>query len=39
LARQQRPPDQDERVVGLLVDRIKRRKVLGGVIDEYHRAA
>jgi hypothetical protein len=38
-SRQQRPPDQDERVVVPLEGRIQRRKVLGGAIDEYHRAA
>ncbi|MEZ0074138.1 integrase core domain-containing protein [Planotetraspora sp. GP83] len=38
-SRQQRPPDQDERIVLPLEDGIKRRKVLGGLISEYHRAA
>ena len=34
-SRQQRPPDHDESVVP--VDRsVQRRKVLGGVINEYH---
>jgi transposase InsO family protein len=38
-SRQQRPPDHDESVV-VPVDRpVQRRKVLGGVINEYHRAA
>ena len=38
-SRQQRPPDHDERTVVPLEGRIKRRKVLGGLINEYHRAA
>jgi hypothetical protein len=38
-SRQQRRPDHDEPVV-VPVDRpVQRRKVLGGVINEYHRAA
>ena len=38
-SRQQRPPDQDEPVVVPLDAPVQRRKVLGGVINEYHRAA
>jgi hypothetical protein len=38
-SRQQRPPDHDESVVVQLDARVLRRKVLGGVIIEYHRAA
>ncbi|MGH3197619.1 MAG: integrase core domain-containing protein [Streptosporangiaceae bacterium] len=38
-SRQQRPPDHDERVVVPLAAPVQRRKVLGGVISEYHRAA
>ncbi|MCW2915717.1 MAG: integrase [Actinomycetia bacterium] len=38
-SRQQRPPDHDERIVVPVEGRIKRRKVLSGVINEYHRAA
>ncbi|MGV9380532.1 integrase core domain-containing protein [Nonomuraea sp. NPDC003707] len=38
-SRQQRPPDHDKRVVVPMEGRIKRRRVLGGVINEYHRAA
>jgi putative transposase len=37
-ARRQRPPDSDEPVVTPLDAPIRRRKVLGGVINEYHRA-
>ncbi|GAA4049383.1 hypothetical protein GCM10022248_15430 [Nonomuraea soli] len=37
--RRQRPPDQDAGVVVPLEGRIRRRRVLGGVINEYHRAA
>ena len=37
-SRQQRPPDYDEMVVPLTAA-VQRRKVLGGVINEYHRAA
>ena len=35
----QRPPDHDEPVVAPLTSPVQRRKVLGGVINEYHRAA
>jgi putative transposase len=38
-SRQQRPPDQDERVVVPLDAPVQRRRVLGGVINEYHWAA
>ncbi|MGH3392472.1 MAG: integrase core domain-containing protein [Actinomadura sp.] len=38
-SRRQRPPDFDESVVTPLNAPIHRRKVLGGVINEYHRAA
>jgi putative transposase len=38
-SRQQRPPDRDELVVVRLDAPALRRKVLGGVINEYHRAA
>jgi hypothetical protein len=36
---QQRPPDHDEPVVVPLDRPVQRRKVPGGVINEYHRAA
>ena len=38
-SRQQRPHGQDEPVVVPLDAPVRRRKVLGGVINEYHRAA
>ncbi len=38
-SRQQRPPDHDESVVIPLDAPVQRRKVLGGVINEYRRAA
>jgi hypothetical protein len=38
-SRQQRPPDHDEMVIVPLAAPVQRRKVLGGVIDEYHRVA
>jgi Integrase core domain/HTH-like domain len=38
-SRNQRPPDNDELVVIPLDAPVQRRKVLGGVINEYHRAA
>jgi putative transposase len=37
--RQQRPPDQDDRATTPLDLPVQRLKVLGGVINEYHRAA
>jgi transposase InsO family protein len=38
-SRQQLPPDHDEPVVVPLDATVQRRKILGGVINEYHRAA
>jgi transposase InsO family protein len=38
-SRQQRPPDDDQMVIVPLNAPVERRKVLGGVINEYHRAA
>ena len=38
-SRNQRPPDQDEPVVVPLDRPVQRRKILDGVINEYHRAA
>jgi hypothetical protein len=38
-ARKQRPPDHDTPVLVPLTAPIQRRKVLGGVINEYYRAA
>jgi putative transposase len=38
-SRRQRPPDHDERTVIPMEGGIHRRKVLGGLINEYHRAA
>jgi transposase InsO family protein len=38
-SRQQRPPDHDESAVVPQGTLVQRRKILGGVINEYHRAA
>ena len=38
-SRQFRPPQPDHRVADLSCKRIKRRPVLGGLINEYERAA
>src|SRR6266516_1470857 len=38
-SRQQRPPDHDTQASSPLDLPVQRRKVLGGVINEYHRAA
>jgi putative transposase len=38
-SRQQRPPDQDAPASALLNFPVRRRKVLGGVINEYYEAA
>ena len=38
-SRNQRPPDHDELVVIPLDAPVQRRKVPGGMINEYHRAA
>jgi putative transposase len=38
-SRQQRPPDQDQPAAVAPDAPIRRRKVLGGVINEYYRAA
>jgi putative transposase len=38
-SRQQRPPDHDEIVVAPMDAPVWRRRVLGGVINDYHRAA
>jgi putative transposase len=38
-SRQQRPPNHDEPAVIPLDTLVQRRKILGGVINEYHRAA
>jgi putative transposase len=38
-SRKQRPPDHDEPTAISLDTLVQRRKILGGVINEYHRAA
>ena len=38
-SRWQRPPDQDDQSSAVLDLPVQRRKVLGGVINEYYRAA
>jgi putative transposase len=38
-SRQQRPPDHDTQVILPLDASVQRRKILGGVINEYYRAA
>ena len=38
-SRQQRPPDHDTQVILPLDEPVHRRKILGGVINEYYRAA
>ncbi|MER5320066.1 integrase core domain-containing protein [Streptosporangium roseum] len=38
-SRRQRPPDQDGQVIVPMEGRIRRRRVLNGAINEYHRAA
>jgi len=38
-SRNQRPPDQDKPPVVPLDAPVQRRKVLGGLINEHHRAA
>jgi hypothetical protein len=38
-SRGQRPPDCDEPIVVPLGAPVQRRKILGGVINEHHRAA
>ena len=38
-SRQQRPPDQDDQASAPLDLPVQRRKVLGGVINEYYQAA
>ena len=38
-SRNQRPSDHDEMVVVPLATPVQRRKVLGGVINEYHHLA
>ncbi|MFC4062488.1 integrase core domain-containing protein [Planomonospora corallina] len=38
-SRAQRPPDHDGQAVVPMEGRVERRKVLGGLINEYHRAA
>ena len=38
-SRQQRPPDHDTQVILPLDEPVHSRKILGGVINEYYRAA
>jgi putative transposase len=38
-SRDQRPPDYDPRVVIDLDAAVRRKRILGGVINGYHRAA
>ena len=38
-SRNQRPPDHEEPAVVPLDAPVQRRKLLGGVVNEYHRAA
>jgi putative transposase len=38
-SRNQRPPDQDKPLIVPLDVPVQRRKILGGVINEYRRAA
>ena len=38
-SRRQRPPDHDTQIVPPLDALVQRRKILGGVINEYYRAA
>ena len=38
-SRRQLPPDQDEPIVAPIDAPVQRRKVLGGVINEYQRTA
>jgi putative transposase len=38
-SRQQRPPDQGDQATAPLNSQVQQRKVLGGVINEYYRAA
>jgi hypothetical protein len=38
-SRNQRPPGQNAPVVVPLAGPVRRRKLLGGMINEYHRAA
>jgi hypothetical protein len=38
-SRQQRPPDHDQMAIVRLYAPVQRRKILGGVINEYHQAA
>ena len=38
-SRQQRPPDQDDHISAPTDLTVQRRKILGGVINEYYQAA